>query len=194
MMDVLETIKSRRSVRGFLPIEVPCRDLELILDMARYAPSAGNAQPWKFLVVRDEENKAKLREAIKEFLGARMDEITLTEKEKRERREGFNQFVEQIFMAPALIFVLVHASRYAELAAYDGALAVQNMMLAAHALGYGTSFQTMIFPKELVKDHLSIPDHYKFICAVPLGKPVTRPEMPEKKELATFIWEERFPD
>ena len=193
-MDVLETIKSRRSVREFLPSEVPWKDLELILDMARYAPSAGNAQPWKFLVVGDEENKAKLREAIKEFPGARMDEMTLTEEEKRERREGFNQFVEQIFMAPALIFFLLYARRHPELAAYDGALAVQNMMLAAHALGYGISFQTMIFPKELVKDHLSIPDDYKFMCAVPLGRPATRPEMPQKKELATFIWEERFPD
>jgi hypothetical protein len=74
MMDVLETIKSRRSVREFLPSEVPWKDLELILDMARYAPNPGNAQPWKFLVVRNAQNKTELKGVVREFLRARSED------------------------------------------------------------------------------------------------------------------------
>ncbi len=193
-MDVFEAIKGRRSVREFLADEVPWKDLELILDMARYAPSAGNMQPWKFLLVRDEDNKGALKEAVKKFLRQRISRMSVSEEDKIELKEGFHRAVDSIFAAPVLVFVLVDASRWPELAAYDGALAVQNIMLAAHALGYGTSFQTTIFPQELVKDHFSIPDHYRFICAVPIGKPAARPQMPEKKDLASFICEERFRD
>ncbi len=193
-MDVFEAIEGHRSVREFLPDEVRRRDLELILDMARYAPNAGNMQPWKFLLVRDEDNKGALKEAVKKFLRQRISRMSVSEEDKIELKEGFHRAVDSIFAAPVLVFVLVDASRWPELAAYDGALAVQNIMLAAHALGYGTSFQTTIFPQELVKDHFSIPDHYKFICAVPIGKPAAHPQTPEKKDLASFICEERFRD
>jgi nitroreductase len=193
-MDIFEAIKGRRSVREFLPDEVSQEDLERILDMARYAPTAGNAQPWKFLLVRDEENKAGLKEVVQGFLRDKIEGMDCTEEEKTERQEGFRQFLEKILMAPASVFVFVDANQYPDLVIYDGALAVQNMMLAAHALGYGTSFQTTIFPEELVRGFFSVPDHFKFICAVPIGRPAARPKMPEKKELASFIWAERCPD
>jgi len=192
-MDLFEAIKGRRSVREFLPDEVPQEDLERILDMARYAPSAGNAQPWRFLLVRDRGNKGGLREAVERSLSKRIGEMGLSQEEEAERREGFRRFVEVIFAAPVLVFVFVDAGQHPDLVAYDGALAVQNMMLAAHALGYGTSFQTTIFPEGVVRDYFSIPDRYRFICAVPLGRPATRPPMPERRELASFIWEERSP-
>lgn len=124
MMDVLERIKDSIPVWEFLPCEVPWKHLEPILDEARCAATEENAQPWKFLVVRDEEYKAKLREAIREFLRAGIDEMTPAREEKRERGEGLNEFVGQILTAPALIFLLVYASRYPDFAAHDGAPAL----------------------------------------------------------------------
>lgn len=175
-MDLFEAIRGRRSVREFLPDKVPEAHLELILDMARYAPTAGNAQPWKFLTVRERASKAALREKIEEHFAG---------------KEQFHRFAERILAAPVLIFVFVDASRYPDLVGYDGAMAVQNMMLAAHALGFGTSFQTTLFPEELVKEHFSVPEHYRFICAVPLGRPAARPKMLKKRELRSFIWKEK---
>jgi nitroreductase len=192
-MDLFEAIKGRRSVREFLPDEVPWEDLERILDMARYAPTAGNGQPWKFLVVKDERNKAGLRETVLEFLSERIEDRGLTPEHAAKRRQGLRQFLEKIFGAPVLVFVFVDQSCHPELVGYDGALAVQNMMLAAHALGYGTSFQTTILPEGAVGDYFSIREPYRLICGVPMGKPAAQPQMPEKKELASLIWEEGPP-
>jgi nitroreductase len=162
--------------------------------MARYALTAGNVQPWKFLVVRDKDNKAKLKEAVKEPLSARIEGMSLTQEEKAGCLEGFCQFVERIFVAPVWVLIFADTSRYPDLVAYDGAMAAQNLMLAAYALGYGTSFQTTIFPSELVKDHFSVPDRYRFICAMPIGRPAATSETPPKKELTSFIWQEQVPE
>ena len=192
IMDVFEAIKGRRSVRDFLSDDFPWHDLEMILDMARYAPTAANAQPWRFLLVRNNENKANLKTKIKNFLGKKINGRDLTSREKKTRKDNIRQYVDNIFLAPVLVFVFVDASEYPDHMVYDGTLAVQNMMLAAHALGYGSCFQTTIFPEELVKEYFSVPNKYKFICTVPIGRATTQPEMPKKKDLSSFILEERF--
>ena len=56
-MDVLEAIKERRSIRKYEPKAVPEEKLTQILEAGRWAPSAGNSQPWRFIVVRDEEGQ-----------------------------------------------------------------------------------------------------------------------------------------
>ena len=91
-----------------------------------------------------------------------------------------------------LILVFVDNKQYPDLVLYDGALAAQNMMLAAHALGYGSCFMTTFFPEELLRNYFSIPDHYKLICTIPVGKAAKQPEMPQKKDLNSFIMEEQF--
>lgn len=194
MMDLFEALKGRRSVREFLPDEVPEEHLELILDMARYAPTAGNLQPWKFLIVRERANKEGLREAVKEHMRMKIEGLELPAEGKREQKERIFRFADKILAAPILILVFVDASRYPDLVGYDGTMAVQNMMLTAYALGYGSSFQTTLFPEELVKEHFTVPDRYRFICTVPLGKPAARPELPAKRELGSFVWKERPPE
>jgi nitroreductase len=61
-MNVLDAIKTRRSVRKYKPVPIPDEDLRKILEAAQLAPSAGNKQPWKFIVVTDEELKKQLAE------------------------------------------------------------------------------------------------------------------------------------
>ena len=192
-MEVFEAIRGRRSVRAFLPDPVPQGDLERILDAARYAPTAGNVQPWKFLLVREAKNKAGLKEAVHGFLWGKIAGMELTEAQKAELRKQYHDFVEGVFVAPVWVLVFVEESQYPELVGYDGAGAVQNVMLAAHALGYGSSWQTTIFSEALVQGYFTVPDHYRFICAVPVGRPADQPEMPTKKDLCTCVWEERFP-
>ncbi|MFC2035680.1 nitroreductase family protein [Chloroflexota bacterium] len=62
MLNVWETIKMRRSIRKFTPDDVPDEMIQQMLEAARLAPSAGNVQPWRFLVIRDPEVKQKLRQ------------------------------------------------------------------------------------------------------------------------------------
>jgi nitroreductase len=150
VLDVFEAIKGRRSVREFLPDDVPQQDLELILDMARYAPITANNQPWKFLVVRNSKDKAMLQTKIKEFVEKRIDDQALELEEKIKRKEDIFQYLDKLFVVPVFVFLLVDGSQYPDLVMCDG-------MLAAHALGYGTCFQTTFFPEQLVRDYFAIP-------------------------------------
>jgi nitroreductase len=193
-MDVFDAIKHRRSVREFRRDPVPPEDVETILNAGRYAPSAGNGQPWRFLVVRNSENLARLREAVCAAMVQRIDASDkLTEDRKPDAVETYRKYIGQIFAAPVLVFVFVDTSEHPDLVGYDGALAVQNMMLAAHALGYGTCYQTTLFSEDVVRCQFDVPRHYRFLCAVPIGVASSAPQPPERRPLDELVWEERFP-
>ena len=174
-MEVIKAIKTRRTVREFLPDEIPRKDIQTILDAARFAPTAGNLQPWKFLIIRDKDNMNKLKTVVKQNMILKIKEMEFTEEEKKEHIEGICLALDKLFNAPVWILLFVDMSQYPELVIYDGALAAQNLMLTAHALGYGSSLQTSYFPESLIKDFFTIPDQYKFICAIPLGRPSFQP-------------------
>jgi nitroreductase len=59
-LDLFETIEKRRSIRKFKPDSMPPEDLKKILEAGRLAPSGGNRQPWRFIVVSDEQKKKQL--------------------------------------------------------------------------------------------------------------------------------------
>ena len=181
-MDIFEIIQTRRSIREFVSDKIPKEDLELILNMGRYAPTAGNIQPWKFLLLKNKDRKEKFKERLTEDIFKKLEQ----DQTKKKIKKALNK----IFNAPLLILLFVDVTTYPDLVIFDGALAAQNIMLAAHALGYGSSFQTTFFTERIVKEYFTIPEHYKFICALPIGKFVQQPAMPNKKPLETFIWKD----
>jgi len=191
-MDVLEAIRSRRSVREFLPDPVPDGDIERILDAARYAPSAGNGQPWTFLVVRDRENLRKLLDRVVEEIERRIGSSDkIPDEEKPNAKAQYRHYAERIFSAPVFVFIFVRTVQYPDLVSYAGALAVQNMLLTAHALGYGSCYQTSLFPERLILDHFGVPPGHRFVCAVPVGKAASIPEPPPRRPLSELVWRER---
>jgi nitroreductase len=191
-MDILQVIKDRRSVRAFRPDPVPDEHLETMLDAARYAPTAGNRQPWCFLVVRERANLERLRPKLEQHMRERIEATEEEPTAQIERLHAASVYVEEIFAAPLFIFIFVDTSAYPELVAYDGALAAGNLMLAARALGYATCFQTTFFPEEVVHDHFGVPRRFRFICAVPVGRPVEWPPTPPKKPLTELVRYERM--
>lgn len=189
---IFDVIRHRRSVREFDSSPIPEEDIRLILDMARYAPTAGNVQPWKFLIIKDKERLKSLQKALNEWWKESVIKRNLPPEREKEALERRNQYIKKLMTAPVFIFVFVDTSVYPELAIYDGCLAVENLMLAARALGYGTVFSTTFFPKEKVQDFVQAPENLTLICATPLGRPKQWPPMPPKKELDEFIVRERF--
>jgi nitroreductase len=189
-MDVFKAIQTRRSVREFLAEKIPKEDLEIILNMGRFAPTAGNIQPWKFFLLKNMNRKEKFRSILEENICQKIKKLEINEEEKDRRKKNIKEALKRIFNAPIIILLFVDANTYPDLVIYDGALAAQNILLATHALGYGSSFQTSFFPEQDVKDFFSIPEHFKFICALPIGKAVQQPKMPEKRPLETFIWKD----
>lgn len=186
--DLWQTFSQRRSVRNYSSDEVPEADILKILEAARSAPTSGNQQPWKFLVVRDKAKIKQLHEAciqhmVEKFYKPESVNQTQVEFENtaRERMSGY-------FSAPVYIVILTdNESRYPTYNHWDGPLAAGYLMLAARALGYGTVHITDSIPDEVTKKVFKIPERYTRVCITPLGKPTEWPDSPPKKDLGEFI-------
>jgi nitroreductase len=191
-LSFFETVMSRRSVRRFLSTPVPEEDLTRILDAARMAPTSGNQQPWRFLVVRDPGVIEELKEGCVE-MGLEMRRgrgMPATDEVAQSMRDTLAQ---GYFSAPAYVVILTDGeSQYPTYNHWDGPLAAGYLMLAARALGYGTVFVTDAIPDAVTKEVLNIPDRYTRVCITPVGAPEEWPDPPPKKELEEFIVYEKF--
>lgn len=165
MQGIEEVIKNRRSVRRFKPDPVPGELLKKVLEAARWAPSAGNVQPWKFFVVTSPAKKEALAAAA---LGQR-------------------------FVAEAPVVVVVCALLRKAAGAYgargkelyclqDTAAATQNMLLMATALGLGGCW-VGAFREEEVKKALGLEGDVRPVALVPLGYPQAVPSPPPRLPL-----------
>jgi nitroreductase len=173
-MDVIEAMKRRRSVRAYSSKEVSDAAVETLLECARWAPSAGNLQPWEFIVVRDSERKRGLAEAA---LG--------------------QSFIED---APAAIVVCANsrrsATRYGSRGAslyclQDTAAATQNIHLAAYALGLATCW-VGAFDEAVVARVLKLPEGIRPVVIIPVGYPEERPSPPPRRGLSEIVHKEEF--
>jgi nitroreductase len=187
--DIWEVFKNRRSVRRFKPDAVPEADIRRIFDAARLAPTSGNQQPRKFLVVRDPAKIAALKAAcVERALGPVDPNEPLSDGQKKQRETRVRSAFDGYLSAPVYIVVLTdNQSTYPDYNHWDGPLAAGYLMLAARALGYGTVFITDSVPDEITKKVLNIPDRYTRVCFTPLGVPLEWPLSPKKKPLEDFI-------
>jgi len=186
-----EVIKNRRSVREFKPDQVPKQDIIKLLDAARMAPTSGNQQPWKFVVVQDKDQINKLREISMRLAEESYRKNNLTEIEITERLSKKQEYYDIIFSAPTFIVVLTDdESTWPSYNIHDGPLAAENLILAARALGYGTVYMTDSISVAASHEAFNIPETFTRVCMIPLGIPVEWPEVHEKKALEEFIiWE-----
>jgi len=190
---LFEIIKTRRTVRKYKPTPVPDEHIKRILDAARFAPTSGNEQPWKFVVIQNrvclDSLKGILQTSWEQRIATAED---LDDEKKKSYVENGKEAIASVMTAPVYIMVFVDTTVYAEDAIWDGCVAVENLMLAARSLGYGTGFFTTYFPEEVVKSFVKAPEELKFICATPVGIPEEWPETPQKKNLDEFIIYESF--
>jgi len=173
-LELFEAIKARRSIRAFTGEEVSEEIVRKLIDAARWAPSAGNIQPWEFVVVRKLEVKRMLAEA------------------------ALNQtFIEE---APVVIVVCAdqnrsgrgYGSRGANLyCLQDTAAATQNLLLAATALGLGACW-VGAFYEEKVSKALKIPSGVRPVAIVPVGYPAEKASPRPRRPLSEIIHYETF--
>ncbi len=156
-MDLFEAIHNRRSVRRFEERPVPEELIEKIVEAGQWAPSACNRQAWKFIVVNSAEVKEKLM------------------------RETTAYFVKK---APLLIFV-VYSNRTDNLEYKDhllsGAMAAQNMQLAAHSLGLGACCVNNLPIKSRLRKILNVPRSYDPVAMLCIGYPKAVPKPMKRK-------------
>lgn len=169
-MDILELIKTRRTIKDFLPKFVEWDQISKVLDAARHAPSAGNLQNWKFIVVIDHELRKQLAEAALqqyEIINAAVLIIVCAEPEKVERYYGLRG--ERLYTVQ------------------NCAAAIQNMLLEAHSLGLGTRW-IGAFDEETLKTLLNIPEEIRPQAIIALGHPKEIPPKPPKLPLESVVY------
>lgn len=193
-MSIFDLFQKRRSVRSYTSTPVPEEHVEKIIDAARMAPTAGNQQPWKFLVIRDRAKLDALKEAcITERLRIYKEQKKPMEEEVKELENRLKSTYGKVFSAPVFIVVLVDTqSKWPSYNEHDGPLAAGILMLAARALGYGTVYFTDSITDGVTREVLSIPDRYERICITPVGVPEEWPKTPPKKDLEEIVVYESF--
>jgi len=167
---IVDTIKSRRSVRKFLPLPVEDSIIRDILEAGRWAPSGLNNQPWCFVVIRDEVSANSLAECT------RYDHI--------------------IQSAQLLIAVFLDRNAmydYTKDTQACGA-AIQNMLLAAHGFGLGAVWLGEILnKKEEVRHILQAPDSLELMAVIAIGHPAGDAKASSsRRELSEIAFVEHF--
>ena len=167
-MSLFEAIHTQRSVRHFSTQPVHEEIVEAILEAAIRAPSAGNRQPWHFIVIRDREAKRRLGQWYLDSW--RHMVAAIGEASSSESYRSGGDLARQMEDIPVLILACVNQG--ASTMGSSIYPAVQNLMLAARGLGLGTVLTTnhMRFEQE-VKAFLGIPEDVDTAALIPLGYP-----------------------
>jgi nitroreductase len=187
-MDVMEAIKTRRSIRKYKTDPVNDKALETVLEAARWAPSWANTQCWRFVVVRDGNIKNKLADTLISVSSDRP-----------------NRAAEAIRTAPLAIVACAEMGKSGyrvrepgvavtdkgDWYMFDAALAMQNLVLAAHALGLAT-VHIGAFDARQVARLLAVPQGFSVVEMTPLGYPDEEPNVRPRKELSEIVFSDRF--
>ncbi|HZY47509.1 MAG TPA: nitroreductase family protein [Candidatus Bathyarchaeia archaeon] len=191
---ILKGINSLRSVRRFKPDPVPEDSIKTILESASKAASGSNTQPWEFIVVRDAKMKARLKEPMLRTWLARLAGGKGMSPRMREVYDEATEMLRDTEKVPVIIFCcfdLDRVSKSEEVRYASIYPAVQNLMLAAQALGLGTCLtvhgSTPARGELEVKRMLGIPEHVKIACLVYLGYPAVRLGPPKRKPVERFV-------
>jgi nitroreductase len=157
-----------------------------VLDAARFAPSAENSQPWVFVVVRDEDARAELA-SLMERLWSMTPDRGLDEDLQQDTNEGFRG---GFATAPVWVVVGGEVTRTADRTSLAASVypAVQNLLLAATALGLGSAMTTIAtYAPDDVRAMVDLPEDVKPMALIPLGwpeKPLGPPRRKPVNEIA----------
>jgi len=182
-MDLFEAMKGRRSCRAFLPDPVDEDTVLKILRAGTWAPSPMNAQPWEFVVVTGD--------AVKEAFFNEAEERRKWGQEVSGWKWLGGYRVDFLKSAPVIIAVIGDPKKTGlDSFLEEGgvgyqhacAAAIQNMHLAAHALGLGTLWFTL-FDRRVIRKILDIPNEKTPLALICLGKPVNPSPMPPRKDV-----------
>ncbi|MEE9202422.1 MAG: nitroreductase [Dehalococcoidia bacterium] len=198
-MDLIEAIKSRKSIRGYKPDPVPDKVLEELLDVARWSPSGVNGQSWEFVVLTGETLEAVKRANVEQMdmgveahpyldgptstgpyrerqvtLGRELFRLLDIGREDRDKRQEWTRKGLRFFDAPAAIIVCADEETAELMSIFDVGLVTQTIALAALHFGLGTCIQraALNYP-DVVTKVAGIPESKRLYAALAMGYPDT---------------------
>lgn len=173
-MDVFEAIRTRRSIRKYKDKQVPFDNVVTILQAGKYAPSSGNLQSWKFIVVKTDEKRAAITKACmdQEWMEtAPVFIVVVAEPKKTERYYGTRG---------SRLYVV-----------QECAAAIQNMLLTAHSLGLGACW-VGAFDEDEIWRILGLPEESSVQGVITIGYADENPEAPPKKRIEHVMFFEKW--
>jgi F420 biosynthesis protein FbiB-like protein len=197
MSDLIELIHSRRSIRRYMDKSVPAELVERLLTTAAWAPSAHNRQPWRFAILEDSVTRARLAAAMGERL--RRDLAADGLDSAAIERDASRAYA-RISGAPLLILLcltLADMDSYPDarrrgheltMAVQSAAMAGQNLLLAAHALGLGACWLCApLFCPDTVRETLALPPDWQPQGLITAGYPAEA-KTKTRAPLETRVW------
>jgi len=192
----LKVIQDRRSIREWTEEPISDQDLAMILEAGRLAPSGENAQPWRFIVVKDAEMRKKLgalagggsnRRFTAEFVTQQMQDRFANLQDEAKKKAAFEKLTSgqvSAFLANAPLNIVVCGKKDVWDMPLDTSAAIENMLLMVAALGLGACWVIApcidIRDEERVKALLKIPEGFKAVSVISIGRP-TRPHRPRPR-------------
>lgn len=192
----MKVIQDRRSIRHYTAEPVSDQDLDMILEAGRQAPSGENAQPWRFIIVKDAETRKRLatlagggsgRRFTAEFVTKKMQERFSSLQDEAKKRAAFEKLTSgrvSAFLADAPVNIVVCGKKDVWDMPYDTSAAIENMLLMVTALGLGACWVIApcidIRDEERVKALLGMPEGFKAVSIISVGHP-TRPHRPRPR-------------
>jgi coenzyme F420-0:L-glutamate ligase/coenzyme F420-1:gamma-L-glutamate ligase len=197
-LEVFQVIKNRRSARRLSSEKVSWDVLRRVLDAGSWAPSAHNAQPWRFIVVMDNGLKKKLAEAMAEDWDKDLKEDRLIFEDRKHLTEAS---IKQFTSPPVEIVVCLAMEgmdAYPDekrqkiehtMAVQSVSASIQNLLLAASAEGLGACwFCAPLFCKETIRKVLGVPKNIEPQALITIGYPAEKPEAPQRKPLSEVVF------
>ena len=172
-MELNEAIKKRRSIRAYQTKDVPEKVVEKLIEVASYAPSAGNIQPWKFVIIRKANVIMKLAQAAHQgFIEEAPLVIVICANEKR-AEVGYGLRGKGLYCIQ------------------DTAAATQNILLTAYSLGLGTCW-VGAFDEDQARKAVNAPKEMRPVAIIPVGYPNESPTQRKRIQIKQIIHYERF--
>lgn len=170
-MEIMEIIKTRRSIRKYTALQVSDSLITSILEAGRWAPSGLNNQPWRFMVIRDTDMKKGL--------------------------SRFTKYGSIIKESSAIIMVFIDRlsiyDRDKDIMSVGAC--IQNMLLEAHSLGLGTCWLGEILNRKTeVNRYLKIKKQYELMAVISLGYKGKPPSKTNRKSLASLLLKRSYHD
>ena len=208
----MKIIQDRRSIREWTEEPISEQDLAMILEAGRHAPSGENAQPWRFIIVRDAETRKKLgalagggsnRRFTAEFVTQQMQERFTNLQDEAKKKAAFEKLTSgqvSAFLANAPLNIVVCGKKDVWDMPLDTSAAIENMLLMVTALGLGACWVIApcidIRDEERVKALLNIPEGFKAVSVISVGRPTRphrpRPRMPINQIVFSEKWGELY--
>jgi F420 biosynthesis protein FbiB-like protein len=195
---LIELIRTRRSLRRYLPEPIPQAVIEQVLSAAIWSPSAHNRQPWRFVVLRDSDD----REMLAAAMGARLRrDLEADGAPSTVIDADVSRSYERMTSAPVLVVVCLSMADMDDypdekrsraeylMAVQSVAMAGQNLLLAAHDAGLGACWMCApLFCPDVVQEALGLPSDWEPQGLVTMGYPAQEREKTRRPLEASVLW------